>query len=84
MVTELEGKLNLISFQVKDVEEIVKSLGLELSEDRTILSDGKPVTCRSCGCIIKADNLGNIMHGSKGFYCDDPTCFAQYIAKYID
>ena len=79
----MEAKLNLVSFKREDAEKIVKSLGLRLKEDKTLQSDGKPVTCHSCGQVIKVDNLGCILHSPLEFYCDQPECFAKYVYTHL-
>jgi len=78
------GELNLIAFNEKHIDKIIEAIELSIDENDFILDEeGEIATCESCECKINRENLGNIMPGSKLFYCDNTACFAQYIHDHI-
>jgi hypothetical protein len=42
------------------------------------------ILCECCQEPITKENLGNIVPGSRKFYCKEPSCFATYIQTTID
>ena len=68
--------INTVTFEKKDVGEIVTSLGLEIDKKSRIINEGEPAHCHVCDESITTENLGNVSKGSKIFYCDKLGCFA--------
>jgi len=76
--------LNFISFESEDIPKILKPYNRKIDGYGYIVNvKNKKIkeTCNTCGCDIKAENLGNILPGSDTFLCDNPNCFALYLAK---
>jgi len=73
----------LISFDIEQVDEIVEKVGLKFNKNDYLIDDNKIIKCKCCGHPIKKRNLGNILPGSKIIYCDNPTCFAEYMDDYL-
>lgn len=74
--------MNLVLFNKGEVVRVIKALGYNVNSNGEVISkEGKKVTCQVCGDVIKTSNLGNVMPGSKHFFCDDPTCFAGWVAE---
>ena len=74
----MEAK-NMLAFKKGDVEAVATRLGYTISEKGEIMGSGL-VTCHSCVNTLTIDNLGVISVGSKIAFCDNPACYAKYLA----
>ena len=72
---------NMVLFRKGDVERVLQALTIETRGEQILDPMAQPAACHTCGCDIKKSNLGNIMPGSKLFFCDNPACLATYIAE---
>lgn len=68
-----------IAFDIEQVDEIVKQLGLEFNKNDYLVDGKKTIKCKCCDHPIRKRNLGNILPGSDIIYCDNPVCFADYM-----
>ncbi len=78
-------KTALTVFTESDLSELLSSLDIETDKvglkEYILDSAGERATCECCGSEIYKENVGNIMRGSKHFYCKNPACFANYLIK---
>lgn len=72
---------NMVLFRKEDVNRVLSALDVSVQGEHVLDPSGQPAICHTCGCDIKKSNLGNIMPGSKVFFCDNPACLATYIAE---
>jgi len=72
-----------LTFNEKNIDDVVGLIGLNFNKNDYLVSNRKTVKCNCCGNSIKKKNLGNILPGSNIIYCDNPTCFAEYMDKYL-
>ena len=76
-------RLNLIIFNTKQhLLKLLDTLEINVDEENIIDKNNQLIECSCCEERITLDNLGNIMPGSKEFFCDDPTCLAEYISEH--
>lgn len=73
--------VNMILFEKENVNKIIELLDLQVNGEFIVDEDGEKVTCAACGKEVTKSNLGNVMAGSKTFFCDNPACFATYVAE---
>ena len=74
----------LIAFNINQIEEITKKIGLDFDRSGYLVSNKKTVHCNCCGKALKKKSIGNILPGSNIAYCDNPVCFADYMNKNLD
>lgn len=72
---------NMVLFRKEDVDRVLSALEIPAQGDLILDTAGEPAVCHTCGCDIGKSNLGNIMPGSRLFFCDNPACLATYIAQ---
>jgi hypothetical protein len=73
-----------LTFDENNLDDIVSLIGLKFNKKEYLTNNNrKGVKCNCCGYPIKRKNLGNILPGSNIIYCDNPTCFAEYMDKYL-
>jgi hypothetical protein len=72
---------NMVLFRKEDVSRVLSALDVPVRGQRILDPSGVPAICHTCGSDIKKSNLGNIMPGSRLFFCDNPACLATYIAE---
>jgi hypothetical protein len=72
---------NMVLFGKGAVDKVLQALAIQVQGDHVVDVTGQPAACHTCGCDITRANLGNIMPGSKLFFCDNPACLATYIAE---
>jgi hypothetical protein len=72
---------NMVLFRKGDVDRVLSALDVSARGNVILDITGDPAVCHTCGCDIGKSNLGNIMPGSKLFFCDNPVCLATYIAE---
>lgn len=73
----------LIAFESDQVDEIVSNVGLNFNRNGYLVSDAKTIKCDCCNHTIKRSNLGNVLPGSNIIYCDNPSCFIEYMGKHL-
>ena len=77
----------MIVFDEKQLPKILTSFGIQQvvseSDLRTYLKDSenKPIKCECCDKVLDINNVGNIMKGSKKFYCKNPSCYSSYLIE---
>jgi len=77
--------LSWVGFNDETLPQILKQLNIK--EDNGHLADittSKEIVCECCQELITKGNLGNIVPGSKKFYCKELNCFASYIQTTIE
>lgn len=80
----MTDKISMVIFKKEDIENFIPKLGNSIDKNGYIINEnGEKVTCETCKCEITKENLGNILPGSKLFFCDNPACFAGYVSKKI-
>ena len=73
---------NLVSFSVDNLPTILIGFGRKINNAGYVVDkDNHMEECYICKTILKQHKVGNIMPGSEAFICDNPACFAEYIAK---
>ena len=81
------AKVNLVVFDERQLPKILTSFGIRMVTNkddlRTYLKDstGEPIRCECCDSVLHINNVGNIMKGSKKFYCKNPSCYASYLIE---
>jgi hypothetical protein len=70
----------MLAFKRRDTKNVALQLGYTFSHKENLLDNGAFVTCHSCETIITKNNLGVITPGSKIAFCDNPVCYAKYLA----
>lgn len=74
--------VNMILFKKKQIPHILRFLKVDTDKKGRLLeANGETVICHTCGEEIEKKNLGNIMPGSRLFFCDNPLCFAAYLSE---
>ena len=71
---------NMVLFGKEDISRVLQALAVGVQGEHVLDPAGQPAVCHTCGRDIKRSNLGNIMPGSKLFFCDNAACLATYIA----
>ena len=74
----------LIVFDSNQVDEIISDIGLKFNRNDYLVSGAKTIKCDCCNHTIKRSNLGNVLPGSNLIYCDNPSCFTEYMGKHLD
>jgi len=72
-----------IAFDIEQIDEIVKEIGLSFNKKGYLAEGEKSITCKCCGHAIQRKNLGNILPGSNIVYCDNPSCFSEYMDNHL-
>jgi len=70
--------MKLILFEKEEIERVLKALNYTINKEGKVFYEGEQIFCESCGKAITVENLGNIFSPNR-FFCDDPTCFAEYV-----
>lgn len=74
--------VNMILFKKRQISTVLQVLNIQMEERGKLLDEnGEPITCHTCGSKLRTKNLGNIMPGSRLFFCDNPLCFATYLSE---
>ncbi len=76
-------KTEIVLFNKENAKNILGQFDFKFSpeeEGEAILKDGEIVKC-ICETPLTVDNVGNIAHGSRLLFCDNPLCFATWVAK---
>jgi len=71
---------NMLAFKKRDAKAVATRLGYIISEKGEIMGSNEVVACYSCDNPLTIDNLGVISSGSKIAFCDNPACYAKYLA----
>ena len=83
-------KTDLLVFNKDDVRAILTDLDFKISNKRkeknkfaevVVTEDNDPVLCPTCEREIFVNHVGTIAHGSKLIFCDNPFCFATWVAN---
>ncbi len=78
-------KTNLIVFEKTEIKSLLSNLDVETKKvgpKEFILNEHRAIAeCEECHQPMTLQNLGNIAHGSKLFFCDNPSCFASHLIK---
>ena len=78
-------KTQVVLFDKENTEELLKQLDFKFSEEEEGLaiidSNGKIVHCETCEKNLTTDKVGNIAHGSRKLFCDNPLCFATWVVE---
>ena len=81
----MKKSLGLVVFRgEEDVPKFKDEYGFEIKSNKYLKKDGKDINCHCCEKPLKTSNLGSILPGSRLFYCDDPTCLAEYVSEHIE
>jgi len=78
-------KIDLTIFDDEGAQSLVESLGVKTVFDKSTLKTylmdehDQKIVCDCCGSEIHINNVGNILKGSKKFYCKNPACFSHYL-----
>lgn len=73
--------VNVILFNRDEVDKILRILNVKKKGYRILDETSEQITCHTCGREITTGNLGNVMPGTKEFFCDNPACFAMYLSE---
>mgnify|MGYP001110562328 CR=1 FL=1 len=73
--------INMVLFRKEETGRLIDALKLRIADGFIVDETGERVSCHTCGVDIKKSNLGNVMPGSKLFFCDNPACFATYVVE---
>jgi len=73
----------LIAFEIEQIDEVVNHVGFKFDKNDYLMDGKKTIKCNCCDHVIRKKNLGNILPGSNIVYCDNPSCFAEYINKHL-
>lgn len=77
--------VSLTVFDDESVPSVLESFGIKTELNKATLKTnlkdehGQNITCDCCGTEIHLNNIGNILRGSKKFYCKNPACYANYL-----
>jgi len=83
-------KTQISVFNRENVREILANLDFKMARkkvsekkyrDFVVDKDKEPVLCHSCKRKLPVRKVGNIAYGSKLLFCDNPVCFATWVAK---
>ena len=67
-----------------DVPKFSKEFDFTINKRNYLERDSKNIVCSCCEKPIKTNNLGAILPGSNIFYCEDPSCLAEYVSGHIE
>ena len=77
-------KTQVVLFNKENVKNILEQFDFKFSpeEEGTAIidSEGNLVKC-TCGRLLTVETVGNIAHGSRKLFCDNPLCLATWVAK---
>ena len=79
-------KTKIVLFNKGNVENLLKQFDFTFStneEEGTMILDKNKdiVKCDTCEETLITERVGNIAHGSRKLFCDNPLCFATWVAK---
>jgi len=75
--------IEFLVFNREQASDLVINVGLGINAKGYVTKDGVAIKCECCGRMVKPDQVGNIVPGSTKVYCDNPSCFAEYVDKYL-
>lgn len=71
---------NWIGFNDDTLPVVLEQLHIKKEGDHLLNEEeGTIVKCEICNTKLAEDDIGNIVPGSKKFYCRNLACFAEYI-----
>lgn len=76
-------EIEFLVFNREQVSDLVINVGLRINAKGYVTKDGVATKCECCGRGVKVEHVGNIVPGSTKIYCDNPSCFAEYVDKYL-
>jgi len=83
-------KTQLVVFNKENIREILTDLDFKIQRKKVgddkyteivLNSDDNPVSCTTCKKEILVRRVGTIAHGSRLLFCDNPLCFATWVAN---
>lgn len=83
-------KTQLVVFSKEDIRQVLTDFNFrvqkkKIGENRyakiVVDSEDNPATCPSCKKEISVKKVGTIAHGSRLVFCDNPLCFATWVAN---
>ena len=78
-------KTDIVLFNKENVIEILKQFDFQFSleEEGTAIIDSNReiISCSTCERPLTVETVGNIAHGSRKLFCDNPLCFATWVAE---
>jgi hypothetical protein len=77
---------NLVAFTKTNCGKLLTEFGFQIEQrDKKRLvfePDNKPAKCEGCHKELTVDKVGTVAPGSHLLFCDDPICFAGWIAEH--
>jgi len=78
-------KTDIVLFNKENAIEILKQFEFMFSpeEEGMIILDnnGEIIHCTTCEKPLTVETVGNVAHGSRLLFCENPLCFARWVAK---
>lgn len=83
-------RTQLVVFNKENAREILTDLEFKIQRKKisennysevVVDSDNNPVFCSTCKKEILVKRVGTIAHGSRLLFCENPLCFATWIAN---
>ena len=72
---------NMLAFKRENTKDVAMRLGYTISKEEDIIENGTSLVCPSCNKSLTIKNLGVISTGSKIVFCNNPACYAKYLAE---
>lgn len=77
---------NLVAFSKANCGKLLTEFGFQIRQrdgKRLVLkSDNTTAQCDGCHKELTVNKVGTIAHGSRLLFCDNPTCFSDWIAEH--
>ena len=82
-------KTELVIFNKQNTRELLSDLDFKIKTIKTgkksrqlvVSTDNNAIFCPTCEKEILLNRVGTIAHGSRLLFCDNPFCFASWVAK---
>ena len=78
-------KSDLVLFDKKNTTDILNQFDFKIAKegDNEVLigTDKKPIQCPTCETNLSIKKVGTIVHGSRLVFCNNPLCFATWVAE---
>lgn len=82
-------KTQVVLFDRNNISALLCEFGFQIASAKSthkrgrqvLTKDGNAVNCGSCEKPITENRVGTIAHGSRLLFCDNPVCFATWLAK---
>ena len=80
---------SLVIFNKSNTKDLLEQFDFKLvqrkigtkSREYVAKKDGQIVTCHGCQKELTPRKVGTISHGSRLIFCDNPMCFATWVAQ---